>query len=151
MSVNKVILVGRVGQMEVKTFDGQNGPRKCATFTFATSEKYKDRSGNVVENTEWHNIVAWNHAEFCEKYVTKGCLLYIEGKLCTRTWEDKQGNKRYTTEILEDKLDLLNRPDEQKQKPQQAPAQQPQQRVPLYQQTTPIPPAGEPEGDDLPF
>jgi single-strand DNA-binding protein len=136
--------------MEVKTFDGQNGPRKCATFTFATSEKYKDRSGNMVENTEWHNIVAWNHAEFCEKYVTKGCLLYIEGKLRTRTWEDKQGNKRYTTEILEDKVDLLSRPDEQKQQSQQT--QQPQQkRTPLYQQTTPIPPAGEPQDDDLPF
>ena len=148
MSVNKAILIGRVGQMEVKTFDGQNGPRKCATFTFATTEKYKDRNGNVVENTEWHNIVSWNHAEFCEKYVTKGCLLYIEGKLRTRTWEDKQGNKRYTTEILADKLDFLNRPDEQKRQAQPS-AQQPE-RTPS-QQTTPMPPAGDPQDDDLPF
>lgn len=102
---------------------------------------------------EWHNIVSWNHAEFCEKYVTKGSLLYIEGKLRTRTWEDKQGNKRYVTEILADKLDLLGKPSSE-QKPQQAPTQQaPTQQAQLQQrpQTTPLPPAGEPEGDDLPF
>lgn len=148
MSLNRATLIGHVGQIEVKTFDGQNGPRKCATFSFATTERYRDRNGEIVNNTEWHNIVSWNHAEFCEKYVTKGSLLYIEGKLRTRTWEDKQGNKRYVTEILADKLDLLGKPSSE-QKPQQAPAQQaqPQQRP----HTTPMPPAGEPEGDDLPF
>lgn len=156
MSVNRVILLGRVGQIEVKAFDGQNGPRKCATFSFATTERYKDRNGEIVNNTEWHNIVSWNHAEFCEKYVTKGSLLYIEGKLRTRTWEDKQGNKRYVTEILADKLDLLGKPSSEQKPQQQAPAQQapaqqaqPEQR-PQYQ-TKPLPPAGEPEEDDLPF
>lgn len=148
------MLIGHVGQIEVKSFDGQNGPRKCATFSFATTERYRDRNGEVVNNTEWHNIVSWNHAELCEKYVEKGSQLYIEGKLRTRSWEDKQGNKRYTTEILAEKIDLLGKRENQsgEQKPQQqAPVQQapPQQRS--QYQSTPLPPPGEPEGDDLPF
>ena len=151
MRLNKVMLIGRVGQIEVKAFDGQNGPRKCATFSFATTERYKDRNGEIVNNTEWHNIVSWNHAELCEKYVEKGSQLYIEGKLRTRSWEDKQGNKRYTTEVLAEKIDLLGKPNSEQKPQQQAPAQQPQpQQRPQYQ-TTPLPPPGEPEGDDLPF
>ena len=149
MSLNKSMLIGHVGQIEVKSFEGQGGPRKCATFSLATTERYKDRNGNLVNNTEWHNIVSWNHAELCEKYVSKGSQLYVEGKLRTRTWDDKDGNKRYVTEILAEKIDLLGkRESSEEQKPQ---VQQTQQRVPLYQQTTPLPPAGEPEGDDLPF
>lgn len=151
MSINKVMLIGRVGQMEVKVFDGQNGPRKCATFSFATTERYKDRNGEIVNNTEWHNIVSWNHAELCEKYVEKGSQLYIEGKLRTRTWEDKQGNKRYTTEILAEKIDLLSKPSSEQKPQQQAQPQQPQpQQKPQYQ-STPLPPPGEPADDDLPF
>ena len=151
MSINKVMLIGRVGQMEVKAFDGQSGPRKCATFSFATTERYRDRNGEIVNNTEWHNIVSWNHAELCEKYVEKGSQLYIEGKLRTRTWEDKQGNKRYTTEILAEKIDLLGKPSSEQKPQQQAPVQQPQPQSRPQYQTTPLPPAGEPEGDDLPF
>lgn len=152
MSLNKATLIGHVGQMEIKSFDGQNGPRKCATFSLATTERYKDRNGNLVNNTEWHNIVSWNHAELCEKYVTKGSQLYVEGKLRTRTWDDKDGNKRYVTEILAEKIDLLGkRESSEEQKPQQqAPVQQRPQSRSQYQ-TTPLPPAGEPEGDDLPF
>lgn len=149
MSVNRVILLGHVGSMEIKSFDGQNGPRKCATFTMATSEKYKDRTGNLVENTEWHNIVSWNHAELCEKYVQKGSQIYVEGKLRTRSWEDKQGSKRYVTEILAEKIDLLGKKDNNQQQPQQPQAPVKQQR-PQYQ-SQPLPPAGDPEGDDLPF
>ena len=129
MSVNKVILLGHVGQVQIKSFDGQNGPRKCATFSLATSERYKDRNGNLVNNTEWHNIVSWNHAELCEKYVTKGTQLYLEGKLRTRSWEDKDGNTRYVTEIMADVLQLLGKkessPEEQKPQ-QQTPVQQAQ-------------------------
>ena len=149
MSINKVMLIGRVGQMEVKAFDGQNGPRKCATFSFATTERYKDRNGEIVNNTEWHNIVSWNHAELFEKYVEKGSQLYIEGKLRTRTWEDKQGNKRYTTEILAEKIDLLGKPSSEQKPQQQTPAQQaqPQQRP----QTTPLPYPQETDDSDLPF
>ena len=165
MSLNKTMLIGHVGSMEIKSFDGQNGPRKCATFSFATTERYRDRNGEIVNNTEWHNIVSWNHADLCEKYVQKGSLLYIEGKIRTRSWEDRQGNKRYTTEILAEKIDFLGKPSSE-QKPQQAPAQQapaqqaPAQQAPAQQaqpqqrpqyHTTPLPPAGEPEGDDLPF
>lgn len=158
MSLNRATLIGRVGQMEIKTLDGSNGTRKCATFSLATSEKYRDRNGNVIENTEWHNVISWNHAELCEKYVQKGSLLYVEGKIRTRSWEDRQGNKRYVTEILADKIDLLGRKDNSQQSTQQqAPVQQ-QARQQYMQQpqqpqyhTQPLPPAGEPEGDDLPF
>lgn len=152
MSVNKVILLGNVGQIQIKSFDGQNGPRKCATFSLATSERYKDRNGNLVNNTDWHNIVSWNHAELCEKYVTKGTQLYIEGKLRTRSWEDKDGNTRYVTEILADTLQLLGKkdssPEEQKPQPQ-APVQQaqPQQQY----QTTAMPYPTETDDSDLPF
>lgn len=148
MSTNKVFLLGRVGQIEVKNFEGGNGSRKCATFSLATSERYKDRNGNLVENTEWHNIVSWNHAELCDKYVSKGSSLFIEGKLRTRTWEDKQGNKRYTTEILAEKIELLGKKEDDGQK-QQSQTQQTQQR-PQYH-TTPLPAAGDPEDGDLPF
>ena len=143
------MLIGHVGQMEIKSFDGQNGPRKCATFSLATSERYKDRNGQVITNTEWHNIVSWNHAELCEKYVQKGSHLYIEGRLRTRSWDDAQGNKRYVTEILADKIDLLGKKDDNQQKP----AAQPQAQASATNkyQSQPIPPAGEPEGDDLPF
>lgn len=162
MSLNKVMLIGHVGQIEIKSFDGQNGPRKCATFSLATTERYKDRSGNIINNTEWHNIVSWNHAELCEKYVQKGSQLYIEGKLRTRSWDDNQGNKRYVTEILAEKIDLLGKKDNNQQQPQQpqvqqqpqAPVQQQRSQQPPYHpmyQSQPLPPAGEPEGDDLPF
>lgn len=128
MSLNKVQLIGHVGQIEIKSFDGQNGPRKCATFSLATTERYKDRSGNIVNNTEWHNIVSWNHAELCEKYVQKGSQLYIEGKLRTRSWEDKSGNKRYVTEIMADSLQLLGKKENsQGEQAQQQAASAPQQ------------------------
>lgn len=150
MSVNKVILVGHIGSMEIKSFDGQNGPRKCATFSLATTERYKDRSGNIVNNTEWHNIVSWNHAELCEKYVQKGSQLYIEGKLRTRSWEDQHGNKRYVTEILADKIELLGKKDNNQQQPQQSSAPVQQQR-PQQHQTTAMPYPTETVDDDLPF
>lgn len=154
MSLNKVQLIGHVGQIEIKSFDGQNGPRKCATFSLATTERYKDRSGNIVNNTEWHNIVSWNHAELCEKYVQKGTQLYVEGKLRTRSWEDKSGNKRYVTEIMADSLQLLGKKENSQgeQAQQQAPVQQsPQQHYNNKYGSTPIPPAGDPEDDDMPF
>lgn len=150
MSVNKVILVGHVGSTEIKSFDGQNGPRKCATFSLATTERYKDRSGNIVNNTEWHNIVSWNHAELCEKYVQKGTQLYVEGKLRTRSWEDKSGNKRYVTEIMADSLQLLGKKEDSQPAQQVQPKPQVQQR-PQVQRTTAMPyPTVEDDGD-LPF
>jgi single-strand DNA-binding protein len=105
--------------------------------------------GNIVNNTEWHNIVSWNHAELCEKYVQKGTQLYVEGKLRTRSWDDNQGNKRYVTEILAEKIDLLGKKDNNQQQPQQqAPVQQkPQQQY----QTTAMPYPTETDDSDLPF
>ena len=147
------MLIGHVGQIEIKSFDGQNGTRKCATFSFATTERYKDRTGTYVNNTEWHNIVSWNHAEVCEKYVQKGSQLYIEGKLRTRSWDDKQGQKRYVTEILADTLQLLGKKEgsgEQKQVQQpQAPVQK--RFDPHAAKTTPIVDDLPPDDDGLPF
>lgn len=151
MSLNRATLIGHVGQIKINVLNGQNGPRKCAQFSFATTEKYRDRNGNPIENTEWHNIVSWNHAELCEKYVQKGSQLYIEGKLRTRTWEDQQGNKKYVTEILAEKIDLLGKKEnsQNNQQSQQASVQQTRQQS--QQQSQPLPPPGELREDDLPF
>jgi single-strand DNA-binding protein len=104
--VNKVILVGRLGkEPEVRNLD--NGA-VVANFTIATSESYKDKTtGDKKEVTEWHNIVLWRGlAEIAQKYLHKGDLVYIEGKLRTRSWE-KEGVTRYTTEIVGDNMTML--------------------------------------------
>lgn len=104
--VNKVILVGRLGkEPEVRNLD--NGTA-VANFAIATSESYKDKTtGEKKETTEWHNIVLWRGlAEIAQKYVHKGDLVYIEGKLRTRSWE-KDGVTRYTTEIVADNMTML--------------------------------------------
>jgi len=111
------MLIGNVGKdPEVRYLDGngQNGQgTKVATFTLATSERYRDRSGELRENTEWHNIVAWRQsADIAEKFVKKGTQLYIEGRLRTRSWTDQSGAKRYTTEVTVDNLQLLGRRDD---------------------------------------
>lgn len=177
MSLNKVMLIGNVGkEPEVRYLDGgaQGAQgRKVATFTLATTERYRDRSGEMRENTEWHNIVAWGQpADVVERFVHRGTQLYIEGKLRTRSWADQSGAKRYTTEINADALQLLGRRENNTQDDQssyqqgyrqnnswqapsgqrQAPAQQYQAPV---QQNAPMPAehaaqTAEPE-DDLPF
>ena len=167
MSVNKVILVGNVGRdPEVRYLNGngaQDAQAKVATFTLATSERYRDRSGETRENTEWHNIVAWRQtADVCERFVKKGTQLYIEGKLRTRSYSDAQGAKKYTTEIVVDTLQLLGRRDETQQGYQQPAYQQPayqpqpaQRPAPQPQQNTSSAPIdlslGESGTDDLPF
>ncbi len=108
------MLIGNVGRdPEVRYFDGnssQGGNSKVARFTLATTERYRDRSGEMRENTEWHNIVAWrNSAELAEKYIRKGSQIYVEGKLSTRTWTDQSGAKRTTTEVVVDNIQLLGR------------------------------------------
>ncbi len=112
MSVNKVILVGNVGKdPEVRYLE--NGTA-VTTISLATSEVYTNKSGEKVTNTEWHNVVLWRGlAEIAQKYVKKGSQIYIEGRLRTRSWDDKDGNKKYTTEIVADVMQLLGkRPDE---------------------------------------
>ncbi len=108
MSVNKVILVGNLGKDPDLRYTA-SGTAVC-NFSLATTESYKDRDGNRQEKTEWHNIVVWRQlAEICGKYLAKGKQVYIEGKLQTRKWEDRDGNPRYTTEIVADQMQMLGR------------------------------------------
>ena len=104
--VNKVILVGNLGKdPEVRYLD--NGVA-VANFSLATTENYKNKEGERVSQTEWHNIVLWRGlAEIAEKYLVKGASIYIEGKIKTRKWEDKEGVTRYSTEILGENMTML--------------------------------------------
>ncbi len=104
--VNKVILVGNLGKdPEIRHLE--NG-RAVVNFPIATSETYKTRDGERVTKTEWHNVVLWTPlAEIAEKYLNKGSQVYVEGKLTTRSWDDKDGNKRYTTEVVGREMTLL--------------------------------------------
>jgi single-strand DNA-binding protein len=108
MSVNKVILIGNVGKdPEVRYLDN-NLP--ICKMSLATSEVYKNKAGEKVTTTEWHNVILWRGlAEVAEKYVKKGSQIYIEGRLRTRSFEDKDKIKRYTTEIVADVLQLLGK------------------------------------------
>ncbi len=98
MSVNKVIILGRLGQDPELKYT-PSGAGVC-NFSVATSENWTDKSGQKQEKTEWHRVVVWGKlAELCNQYLTKGRQVFLEGKLQTRSWDDKDGNKRYTTEI----------------------------------------------------
>ena len=105
-SVNKVILIGNLGKdPEVKKFDSGI---KNASFSLATTEKFKNKTGEMVSNTEWHNIVVWGAlSDVAEKYLKKGSQIYLEGKIKTSSWEDKSGAKRYKTEIYADSFTML--------------------------------------------
>lgn len=173
-SLNSVNLIGRVGKdPEVRNFEGGN---KLATFTLATDESYTDRAGQRQEATEWHNIVLNGRlADIAEKYIRKGSMLYIGGKIKTRSWQDQQGQKHYQTEIVGLQLQLLDKREAQPQAPAQT-YQRPAPQAPVptqYQQPAPppapqyAPPAqpqpqyppqggyapqyGQDEGPDLPF
>ncbi|MCW8893378.1 MAG: single-stranded DNA-binding protein, partial [Deltaproteobacteria bacterium] len=111
MSVNKVILVGNLGKDPELRYTPSG--TAVATFSIATTERYKDREGNRQEKTEWHNIVAWRQlAEICGKYLHKGKQVYIEGKIQTRSYDDRDGNKRYITEIVVDQMQMLGSRDD---------------------------------------
>ena len=111
MSVNKVILVGNVGKdPDVRHLDSGVS---VANFPLATSESYVAKNGDKVTTTEWHNIVLWRGlADVADKYVTKGKQIYIEGRIRTRNYNDKEGNKRYITEIYGDVMQLLGKRDD---------------------------------------
>lgn len=105
-SVNKVILVGRLGKDPEVKYTNNGSP--VAKFTIATDEVFKDRAGEQQKHTEWHNIVAWNRlAEICGEYLTKGKQVYIEGNIRSRQWEDQSGNKRTTYEIIAREMKML--------------------------------------------
>jgi single-strand DNA-binding protein len=106
MSVNLVILVGNLGADPELRYTPSGAA--VVNFSLATSETYKDRDGNRQTKTEWHNIVAWRQlAEICGKYLHKGKQVYIEGSLQTRKWQDRDGNDRYTTEIVANQMQML--------------------------------------------
>lgn len=105
--VNKVILIGNLGQDPELRYTG-NGTAVC-NMRIATNESFKDASGEWVEKTEWHSVVAWSRlAEICGEYLTKGSQVYIEGSLQTRSWDDRDGNTRYTTEIKAREMQILS-------------------------------------------
>ncbi|MCD8313274.1 MAG: single-stranded DNA-binding protein [Bacteroidales bacterium] len=110
MALNKVMLIGNVGQdPEVRYLEGNSG-NKVATIRLATTERYRDRGGELREITEWHTVVAWRGlADLAERYIRKGSQIYVEGRLRTRSWEDQSNNKRYVTEVLADNIQLLGR------------------------------------------
>ena len=174
MSLNKAMLIGNVGRdPEVRYLDGSAGQAKVATFTLATTERYRDRNGETRENTEWHNIVAWRStADVVERFVKKGTQVYIEGRIRTRSWDDQNGNKKYTTEIIADTLQLLGKKSDNPggqgggyqqqggyqqpayQQPQpsfQQPGVQPQSYAPVQQAVPQQAQAEDLPEDDLPF
>ena len=106
--VNRVMLIGNLGKdPDVQHLEGNIG---VAKFPLATTETYKDRSGKLVSQTEWHTVVLWRGlAELAQKYLHKGSLIYVEGRLRTRSWEDKEGNKKFATEVVGDNLIMLDK------------------------------------------
>ena len=134
--VNKVILIGNLGKdPEVRYLDSGVA---VANFSLATTESYKNKEGERVSQTEWHNVVLWRGlAEVAEKWLKKGSSVYIEGKIRSRKWEDKEGNTRYTTEILGDNMTMLGKKDDNSA--QSTPSSS-EESVPQ-----------EEKGDDLPF
>ena len=141
--VNKVILIGRLGKdPEVRAFENN---LKKATFSLATSEIRKDKEGNKIESTEWHNIVCWRYlAETAEQYLVKGKLIYLEGKIRTRNWEDN-GVKKYITEIEASTFTMLGTKEENKSTETQVPNPPP----PVVEK---VPETTVPDfADDLPF
>ena len=106
--VNRVMLIGNLGKDPDMQF--LEGNIAVAKFSLATTETYKDRSGKLISQTEWHTVVLWRGlAELAQKYLHKGSLVYIEGRLRTRSWEDKEGNKKFATEVVGDNLIMLDK------------------------------------------
>jgi single-strand DNA-binding protein len=106
--VNRVMLIGNLGKdPDIQYLEGNIG---VAKFSLATTETFKDRTGKLISQTEWHTVVLWRGlAELAQKYLHKGSLVYIEGRLRTRSWEDKEGNKKFATEVVGDNLIMLDK------------------------------------------
>ena len=119
--VNKVILLGRVGQDPEMRYT-ENGTA-IANFSVATSEQWKNKDGKKKEKTEWHKVVAWKRlGEICGEYLNKGSQVYIEGRIETRNWEGKDGKKRYTTEVIVKDMQMLGGKSSDNDKPEEGPA-----------------------------
>ena len=106
--VNRVMLIGNLGKdPDIQYLEGNIA---VAKFSLATTETYKDRNGKLISQTEWHTVVLWRGlAELAQKYLHKGSLVYIEGRLRTRSWEDKEGNRKFATEVVGDNLIMLDK------------------------------------------
>lgn len=140
--VNKVILVGNVGK-DPEIRQTQNN-KQVATFSLATSESYKDQSGQRQSKTEWHNVVCWgNLAQLAGQYIKKGSKVYLDGKITTRSWDDNNGNKRYTTEIIANTIQFLDKREQSNQDGLHP-------TVNNQWQNNPVPPPA-PDENDLPF
>jgi single-strand DNA-binding protein len=147
--VNKVILIGNLGRdPEIMTFE--NGVKK-ASFSMATTESYKDKDGNWVDVTDWHNIVLWRW--LAERNLIKGDQVYIEGKIKTRSYDDKDGNKRYITEVVADKVLKLSGRREQSGPLPEAPPESNQNQYsgPPDNSENDFSSSEEGKSDDLPF
>lgn len=119
-SVNKVILIGNLGS-DPETRHTQSG-QTVANFSMATNEQWTSKDGERNERTEWHRIVVWGRqAEICEQYLRKGKQIYVEGRLQTRQWEDRDGNRRYTTEVVAQAVKFLGRAGDRPEAPVGAP------------------------------
>lgn len=134
------MLIGTVGrEAEIRETNGT----KVASFSLATNERYKDKNGEYQTITDWHNIVAWRGAaEVVEKYIRKGMQVYVEGKIRTRSWDDKDGIKRYVTEIIAESVQMLGKKEDSQQL---APQQRPQHTTPLIEGVVAM------DDSDLPF
>lgn len=140
--LNKVMIIGHVGQEPEVRYVGEAGNgTKVATMRVATTERYKDKSGETKERTEWHNVVLWRGlADIVEKYIKKGSKVYVEGKLQTRIWEDQSGQKRSSVDIVAEKMEMLGGKSEAQPTAPQKPQAKPQPA-----------PAEDNPADDLPF
>ena len=151
--VNKAIIIGHVGQdPEVRYTGNATNGTKVAQIRVATTERYKDKDGKAQELTEWHSIVCWRGlADVVEKYVKKGTLVYVEGKIQSRSWEDK-GVKKYATDIIARELQLLSKKEQSGGQPAGDPYIAGAKQLAAQQQTSALAPSIEdnPE-DDLPF
>ena len=150
-SVNKVILIGRLGKDPEVKYTPSGAP--VAKFSLATDEVFKDRSGEQQNRTEWHNIVAWNKlAEICGQYLTKGKLVYIEGSIQSRQWEDQAGNKRTSYDIVARTMQMLGSKADSDRAAAAAAAVPAAERAPVEKPPASEPPA-EPEitDQDVPF
>jgi single-strand DNA-binding protein len=148
-SVNKVILIGRLGKDPEIKYTPSGAP--VAKFTLATDESFKDRAGEQQRRTEWHTIVAWNKlAEICGEYLTKGKQIYIEGSIRSRQWEDQSGNKRTAYEIVARDMRMLgSKAEAERAAAAAAPAGRPAAESPGA--AAEPPPASEITDEDIPF
>jgi len=143
-SINKVTLIGHVGRQPEIRYTQGGAP--VANFSMATNEYWTNNTGERQERTEWHKIVAWGKlAEFCQEYIQKGSYLYIEGRLQTRNYEDRDGVKRYVTEIRANEIGLLDRKPGAETGAAAGPGDIPIDSLP------PEPPGGTGSDDDVPF